>query len=611
MSNFEQKINITKLVKKQLNKYDGKYTIDEFNNIIDKIHVKIDKNLKLKKIQKSVCKYVVLSNKKINFDTDTKSDFTYESLCKKIKSQSNVMFNLSENDFKIESEKEKESKNDENNKNMYVYPVIKTSSIKKTETKYGPYGLQWVNDKNQKDDPIDSKTKKLSKILSNLMNIDYPEQKSDEWFAMRETCISASDGGCVVDVNPYEGSHSILIKKVIKPPFQSNISCHNGTKFEEIATMIYENRINAKVIEFGLCKHPGYDFLGASPDGIVGKYKMDGKSLTKDVGKMLEIKCPLFRKIKQTGEIKGEICPIYYWVQVQLQLECCNLEECDFWQCDLRHYEDRDAFIKDTKADEPFRSKTSGMEKGCVIQLLPKNKMKGVLDGDYQQILYDSAKYIYPPKIEMSPNEYDAWIGEKLARIDEEYEEYYFDKVVYWKLDNCNCTTINRDRQWFADNVEKFRTMWKKVLFFRENKDKSDIFFEYIKTLEEKIDTTKRRNYAREKENRKKNNVIIMDIADMICDPPSKKDKSKYSEYKKTLTKMREVIYKKNEKEKKMKEMMEEDEEDYQSLADDEKLKILWEKVLHFRENKDEVDVFFNYIDTLVEKNTNENSDDS
>ena len=36
------------------------------------------------------------------------------------------------------------------------------------------------------------------------------------------------------------------------------------------------------------------------------------------------------------GEIDGEICPHYYWVQVQVQLECCDLEEFDFWQCSIR-----------------------------------------------------------------------------------------------------------------------------------------------------------------------------------------------------------------------------------------------------------------------------------
>ena len=56
------------------------------------------------------------------------------------------------------------------------------------------------------------------------------------------------------------------------------------------------------------------------------------------VGRMLEIKCPLTRKIKTSGEVDGEICPHYYYCQVQQQLECCDLEYCDFWQCSLQEF---------------------------------------------------------------------------------------------------------------------------------------------------------------------------------------------------------------------------------------------------------------------------------
>ena len=91
--------------------------------------------------------------------------------------------------------------------------------------------------------------------------------------------------------------------------------------------------MNVSTSEFGLIGHPKYSFLGASPDRICNHYKLDGIHKSKYVGRMLEIKCPLVRKIKMSGPIVDNICPIYYWIQVQLQLECCDLEECDFWQC--------------------------------------------------------------------------------------------------------------------------------------------------------------------------------------------------------------------------------------------------------------------------------------
>lgn len=398
-------------------------------------------------------------------------------------------------------------------KSTYKYPTFTTESKKKTDNKFSPFGTQWIHDK-QKDDEIDKKTKNITSIVDKLMKIEYPEQRSPEWFALRDKRTTASDGGCVVGVNEHEPPYKFLIKKVKRPPFESNMFCYHGTKFEAIATMIYEYRMNVKVEDFGLVAHPKINFLAASPDGIVGKYKFDGKSLTKHIGRMLEIKCPARRKIKQKGEIKGEICPIYYWVQVQLQLECCNLEECDFWQCDIQQYENREDFNNDTDENEPFRSKTTGMEKGCLIQLLPKDKIKEASDGKYWDIVYESSKFIYPPKIEMSPIECDIWIAETMANFSKKcMKEYYFDKVIYWKLAGSNCSLILRDKNWFEEKLPEFAKMWKYVEYLRTYDDKSTILFEYIESLPTK------------------SNSKIMKIVDFICNEPDDTSSKSVKEY--------------------------------------------------------------------------------
>ena len=105
----------------------------------------------------------------------------------------------------------------------------------------------------------------------------------------------------VLNENKYEMQYSFIEKKVDEPQFQNNPACYHGKMLEEPATMIYEYRKNVIVEEFGLMMHPNYKFVGASPDGIVSPFKLDGKSLTKLVGRMLEIKCPVTRKIKTTG----------------------------------------------------------------------------------------------------------------------------------------------------------------------------------------------------------------------------------------------------------------------------------------------------------------------
>lgn len=370
------------------------------------------------------------------------------------------------------------------NKTTYSYPKeIKYNIVKRTEEKYGPFGSQLINDI-QYNDKLDEKLINFSKQFDILRAIKLPDQRTPEWYKMRESLISASDGGTVVDVNKYEPQFKILVKKTTNVPFISNEHCYHGKKYEEAATLLYEYRMNVSSDEFGLISHPKYSFIGASPDRICNKYKNDGVHLSKYVGRMVEIKCPRVREIHMEGENVDEICPKYYWVQVQLQLECCDFEECDFWQCNIKEYDHREQFINDTNGNEPFRSKETGFEKGCLIQLIPKQSYKDVLDGKYLSVVWDQSQFIYPPKIEMTPYDCDIWIAKTLAKIqnDSQYKDFLFDKVLYWKLVNSKCLTILRDRKWFGENLPIFKQMWDYITFLRNTKYALKLFIEFIES---------------------------------------------------------------------------------------------------------------------------------
>lgn len=390
----------------------------------------------------------------------------------------------------------------EHTDDLYIYPTKCSFPHFPSRSYYslshGPIGTQWIHDK-QVDDVLDEKEEKLAIIYDKLRAIVLPEQRSIEWFQMRDGAITASDGGTVLGMNKHEPQYSFIVKKVLGAPFTSNKFCYHGKKLEEIATMIYSYRMNVTVDEFGLMMHPDIKFLGASPDGICNRYKFDGIHKSIFVGRMLEIKCPLVRKINKSGEIKDHICPIYYWVQVQLQLECCNLEECDFWQCDLKEYKDREEFINDTMASEPFRSASFGYEKGCLIQLLPKNKIQN----NYWQTVYDDAIFIYPPKIEMSPHDCDIWIAETLSNFhsNPKYYNYVFDKVIWWRLEDSMNVTIYRDREWFNESLPTFTKMWEYVKFLKSHQTQKEVFKNYMEN------------------NKYKRNDDIMGVIHKICNP--------------------------------------------------------------------------------------------
>lgn len=429
----------------------------------------------------------------------------------------------------------------------YTFPLEKQYKlIQYTDKQHGPYGTQWIHEV-QVDDVIDDDVIRKSLQFDKLRAVILPEQRSEEWHAMRNGAITASDGGCVLGVNKNELPHSFLIKKCMKRDFKSNIYCHHGTKFEEVATMIYAYRTNTDIEEFGLMLHPKIKFLGASPDGICSKYKLNKKNKSKLVGKMLEIKCPYIRDDWKSEDAvlidpditnKHVVCPYYYWVQVQLQLECCDLDECDFWQCDIAEYKSRQEFIEDTDPDEPFRSKQYGFEKGCIIQLIPKGETNDRSNPNYDQMVYDKSKFIYPTKIEMTPYECDIWISEQLDNLktDPKYSKYVFDKVIYWKLVFSRSETFLRDRKWFSDSLPIFQKIWNYVLFIRENKMQSNLFSEYICSLQLQDESSKSAKIDKK----------IMAMVDKLCNPSA-------HDYDEFILKLKEEISSNNNNIKKVK----------------------------------------------------------
>ena len=151
--------------------------------------------------------------------------------------------------------------------------------------------------------------------LQKLLEIPKIVQKSEEWYRARENMISASDFAQALGKGKF-GNQNQLIQKKCDPVDESAFSLTNpffkwGNMFESVACDIYSSVNKANSHEFGLLKHPVHKFFGASPDGI------------SDDGVMLEIKCPLKRKI-------GGDVPTQYYYQIQGQLDVCGLEECDY-----------------------------------------------------------------------------------------------------------------------------------------------------------------------------------------------------------------------------------------------------------------------------------------
>lgn len=390
---------------------------------------------------------------------DTKDNITFKSL-------------LSINQEIYEVLKEK----DNNISNNLIFDIlIKFYDLKLTKTSITDYTYFRNYDYLSKI-KIPKEYKLLEQQFNKLLKIPQPEQRTPEWFAYRKERITASDCAAAIDLNPYEPVEE-FIKKKCDPnhKFLDNENVYHGKKYEPIATLLYEHIYNTRVTEFGALPSDKYPILGASPDGICSKYTLDNK-FSNLLGRMLEIKCTVGRKIYTSGKIVGHICPFYYYCQVQQQLESCDLELCDFWQCKIVEYKNREEYLSDlcddtthTVGDNSTKITINDIiKKGIILKFLPK---EFIPEFDKDNIHWKS-KFIYPPKLNMTEIEYDNWVLNTLNDCNELQKTHYFDKIIYWKLEESHNVTINRDKIFFSKILPILYDTWNRVLYYRNNLDK-------------------------------------------------------------------------------------------------------------------------------------------
>ena len=320
-----------------------------------------------------------------------------------------------------------------------------------------------------------------------LKNIFQPEQKTKEWYEMRETLLTASDWGTVLGENHYSNSNSVLLKKCGEDNFVTNEAMKWGNKYEDVAILIYEHRNGKKVIDFGCLKHPFISFLGASPDGI-----------TTD-GVMVEIKCPTSRKI--TG-----IPPPYYWCQVQGQLEVCELDRCDFLECFLKEYTTETEYINDNYNDD-FTLNKFGNEKGIVVEFYKRS----------------SKTFFYKySKVALLGNEMEQW---KIDIVNEVCDNDSNNDIMhscfsYWYLQEVSCIPIYRNQEWFHKAKIELEKFWNNVIKYRAlglSKLKEDLAREKEEAkIEKKMKSNLKKEETLKKDNKKtkrdSNDVIILDF---------------------------------------------------------------------------------------------------
>ena len=283
---------------------------------------------------------------------------------------------------------------------------------------------------------IDIETLK-TKIVA-LQNIPQPKQKTEEWYKFRYNIISASN--LWKAISNETNINSLIYEKCA--PFSmaqsnfannTNSAMHWGNKYEPVTVMVYEHMYNTKLGEFGCIQHPRYQYIGASPDGI----NIDPTN--ERYGRMVEIKNIVNREI--TGIPKEE-----YWVQTQIQMEVCDLDECDFVETRFLEYGSEDAFYEDQTHDY----------KGVILCFTERVLVNHLANSNAPVYVYLE---IDAP---LTKEAIDIW-RQQQKEIQKSNGFVLFD-THYWYLEEISCVYIPRNRKWFEDAIPKIHQIWNTIL---------------------------------------------------------------------------------------------------------------------------------------------------
>lgn len=286
--------------------------------------------------------------------------------------------------------------------------------------------------KNSKPNKESSSFIKIKTQLTYLKNIPQPEQRSEEWYIFRNSALTASN---IYKIFVSEYSQSQLIIEKSEPvdvnKFKNtNLSSpmHHGQKYEPVSILYYEFINNTRVSEFGCVKHSIYSYIAASPDGIV----CDENSPL--YGRMLEIKNVVSREI--SGIPKME-----YWIQMQLQMEVCNLNECDFLETKFTEYLTQEDYLDDV----------SNHHRGFIMQFCDTN---------------GQVHYEYPPfaMSKIDNKEYHDWIETQF----EKNKTKTYVRNIYWKLEVISCVLVLRNKLWFKNIQPYIEIFWTNLIEEKE-----------------------------------------------------------------------------------------------------------------------------------------------
>lgn len=255
-----------------------------------------------------------------------------------------------------------------------------------------------------------------------IENYGIDDQRSTAWFAKRGEMLTASEiWKCFGDAS-YSARRELIMSKLSTPKTNDGPSVGAliwGTRFEPVAKEIYSNMGDITIKDLSCVRHPLHSFIGASPDGLI-------LSSCFRNGRLIEFKCPISRAFTSETPV-----PAHYYHQMQLQMECTNLQECEYVEMQFKTMNYTEWI--DSPADI----------KSCFI-------VSNSGEVSYMSITETRDRLEWQQSI----------IGEN------DFMDY---TVVYWVLVNWRQKLITRDPDWMPSHFPEMKSTWEEIVMHRQN----------------------------------------------------------------------------------------------------------------------------------------------
>lgn len=256
-----------------------------------------------------------------------------------------------------------------------------------------------------------------------LLTATQVEQRTPEWYQETRNMITASEVATVFKSGRTRGQ---LVMSKASPPAERFIASLAvpkastgpmdwGVRYEPVVKEFLENSLKAKIHDLGRIRHRTNPKIAASPDGLI----IASEIAPELAGRLVEIKCPSTRVIKD-----GEI-PFEYWCQMQLQMEVCGVDACEFVEA---------KFVEELSSVQAQGAGTEYLATGF-ISLVNKD---------------DVNKYIYHSTASTPAPAAPA-------------EEWTLLETYPWYLVKLRRVTVPRDVNWFAQSQPAFEQFWADV----------------------------------------------------------------------------------------------------------------------------------------------------